>query len=120
MTIYLVRRHDGTFMSYGGYWVEDMDEAQVYKKIGPAKGRVTRWAKHNPNEPHPTLLAWLLTEADAHVVDLSENTTKALARIQRRKLEREKAHASWELEELTRKQAEIQSRLNALKATSSA
>lgn len=114
MTIYLVRRHDGTFMRYGCHWVTDMADAQVYVKPGPAKSRVTKWARLHPDEPVPTLLAWSLDEADALVVDMSENTEKALTRIKRRQMERERTHAQWEIEDLQRKQREITARLATL------
>ncbi len=114
MTLYLVRRHDGTFMRYGRNW-GDMEGAQVYVKSGPARSRVTTWARTHPNEPVPTLLMLVFTEADMQVVDMSESTSKAVARIQRRKLEWAKAHAAWEIGELQRKQAEIEQRLIALR-----
>jgi hypothetical protein len=116
MTIYLVLRHDGTFRahSYVSYWTDDMQAARVYTKLGPAKALVTRWQRENPNEPTPTLLMLPFEAADMHVVDLSESTSKAIARIERRKLERAKMQAAWEIEELQRKQAEIQQRLATL------
>lgn len=115
MTIYLVRRHDGTFRASGrDYWTTDMQEARVYAKPGPVKSLVTRWQRENPGEPTLTMLMQTFAEADMTVVDLSENTSKAIARIQRRKLERARANAKWEIESLQRKHAEIQQRLTAL------
>lgn len=121
MTIYFVRRSDGTFRAKGSYayWTDDMQEARAYSRIGPAKALVTRWQRENPDEPTLTLLAFTLNVEDALVVDLSEDTAKALSRIQRRKLERAQAHAKWEIEELTRKHAEIQQRLVRLQNPSS-
>ncbi len=117
MTIYLVRRHDGTFMAYGQCWVAAMEDAQVYVKVGPAKSRITRWVRSHANEPYPTLLMQTFTEDDMHVVDMSESTSKAISRIQRRKLEQAKINAAWEIENLTRRHAEIQQRLTALQTT---
>ncbi len=117
MTIYLVRRHDGTYRAHGSYsyWTDDMQDARVYAKLGPAKALVTRWQRENPDEVTPTLLMMTFDAADMHVVDLSESTSKAIARIQRRKLERQKTQIAWELETLTRKQTEIAQRLAALR-----
>lgn len=113
MTIYLVRRHDGTFMRYGRHW-GDMEGAQVYTKPGPAKARVTCWMRSHPNEPVPTLLMFPFTEDDMHVVDLSESTSKAIVRIQRRKLEAHRLRARLEIERLKAEQAHIEQRLATL------
>ena len=115
MTIYLVRRHDGDFRAHGrAFWTGDMQAARVYPKPGPAKALITKWQRENPDEPTATLLALHFEISDMQVVDMSESTSKAIARIQRRKLERAQSHARYEIEELQRKQAEIQRRLAAI------
>ncbi len=116
MTIYLVRRHDGTFRAHGNraFWTADMQQARVYAKPGPPKGLVTKWQRENPDEPTPTMLVMTFDAADMHVVDMSESTAKAISRIQRRTLERAQANAKWEIESLTRKHAEIEQRLKTL------
>lgn len=120
MTIYLVRRHDGNFRAHGctsSYWAKDMQAARVYPKPGPAKALITKWQRENPDEPTPTLLMLTFEVSDMQVVDMSESTSKAIARIQRRKLERAQINAKWEIEELQRKHAEIQRRLTHLQST---
>ncbi len=116
MTIYLVRRHDGTYRAHGNgsYWTPDMQKARVYPKPGPPKGLITHWQRENPDEPTPTMLMLTFDAADMQVVDLSESTSKAIVRIQRRKLERAKANAAYEIETLQRRHAEIQQRLTTL------
>lgn len=118
MTIYLVRRHDGDFRAHGrAFWTGDMQATRVYPKPGPAKALITKWQRENPDEPTATLLALHFEISDMQVVDMSESTSKAIARIQRRKLERAQAHAKSEMEELQRKHAEIQRRLTILQKT---
>ncbi len=116
MTIYIVRRHDGTYRAHGNgsYWTPDMQKARVYPKPGPPKGLITSWKRSSPEEPTPQMLTLTFSEADMQVVDMTETTAKKLSAIQRRKVERAEAHAKWEIEELTRKHVEIKQRLAAL------
>ncbi len=114
MTIYLVRRHDGTYLQYGFNWTTDMDEAQIYTKTGPAKTRCTRWARMHPGEPVLQLLSLTFTAANMQVVDMTERTTKRVASLRAREAKRADAHAKWEIEQLTRKHVEIKQRLAAL------
>jgi len=115
MTIYLVRRHDGDFRAHGRvFWTGDMQAARVYPKPGPAKALITKWQRENPDEPTLTLLMLTFEAYDMTVVDMSESTSKAIARIQRRKLERAQAHAKSEMEELQRRHEQILLRLNTL------
>lgn len=101
MTIYLVCRHDGAFRAHGrDFWTDNMQEARVYVKPGPPKALITTWQRENPDEPTPTMLMLTFEVADMQVVDMSESTSKAIMRIQRKKLEREKIHAKWEMEKL--------------------
>lgn len=118
MTIYLVRRHNGDFRAHRrAFWTSDMQAARVYPKPGPAKALITKWQRENPDEPTPTLLMLTFEAFDMTVVDMSESASKAIARIQRRKLERAQSHAKTEMEELQRKHAEIQRRLTHLQST---
>jgi hypothetical protein len=113
MTIYLVRRHDGTFMRYGGNW-GDMEGAQVYTTPGPAKSRITKWARLYPAEPTLSLLTFTFTAADMQVVDMTSVTAKSVGRIQRRKMEAAQRAADEEVIRLWRKHAEIVARLQTL------
>lgn len=114
MTIYLVRRFDGTFVKYGFNWTIDMQKAAIYPSIGPARSRVTRWSRMHPKEPLLTILAFTFTEADAIVLDQTKRTfqlNKAKQqRDQQRKQERDKEHKQWLLEE----RADIERQLSSL------
>lgn len=119
MTIYLVRRHDGTFHAHGrNFWTSDMQKARVYVKPGPPKALVTKWQRENPDEPTPTMLMLTFEDTDMHVVDLSESTSKAIARIQRRKLEQAQIDAKSEIEALRRHMDSINQRMAALQQQS--
>ncbi len=115
MTIYIVRRYDGTYLQYGFNWTTNMTEAQVYTKPGPAKGRVTRWARAKPNEPVLNILSFTFTEADATIMDMTEVTIKKVNAKARRKLEVEARRKQEEIVHLQEEQSRIQSRLAALK-----
>lgn len=111
MTIYLVRRYDGTFVRYGFNWTPDMQTAEVYTKLGQARSRVTRWSRLHPSEPLCTLLAFTFTEVDATVLDQTQRTTQLNAAKRKRdaehKRERDKDRAEWLRQEHVRIAAEL-------------
>lgn len=117
MTIYLVRRHDGTFRShsYTAYWVKDMQDARVYPKPGPAKSLATSWKRGNPDEPAPMILSFTFSEHDGVTFDQTERIAKVSAAKERRDAERKKADIEMEQKYLQEKMDSINQRMAALK-----
>lgn len=115
MTIYLVRRHDGTFVQYGFNWTENMQEAEVYSSIGPARSRVTRWSRMNRGEPLCKILAFAFEEKDATVMDQTLRTTQLNAAKRRRDAEKKKERNEREKEYLQIQMDSINQRMAALK-----
>ena len=114
MTIYLVRRYDGTFVQYGFQWTADMQDAEVYTSIGPARSRVTRWSRLHRNEPLCTILAFTFTEKDATVMDQTERTKQLNAEKSKRDAERKKQRDADQRAWLKTEQARIVQELSIL------
>lgn len=95
LTLYIVRNREGRYfrsVGYGGgglraQWVEKIEQARVYQKLGQARSRVTFFAKHYPEYGVPDLLQ--ITADTAVVVDDTVRVAKALQKAQDTKLKRQ-------------------------------
>jgi len=74
LKLYAVQNKDGQWFrskGYGGYgksWVDSLDKAKLYTKIGSARSQVTFWANNYPDFGIPKLI-----ELQVHdLVDLKE------------------------------------------------
>lgn len=119
MTIYLVQNNGQFFRAkgYGGSgdsWVDTMDKARIYTKIGPAKATVTFFARQYPQFGTPQILAFELDVTKATVMDMTESTSKRIAAKQQAKLKREKAQTRREQEYLQEQMNSINRRMAAL------
>ena len=80
LVLYAVRNRKGQYfhaLGYGGYgrsWVDTLQEARIYGKIGPAKRQVTYWGSHYPDYGTPELLK--ITMASIEVIDQSARVDK--------------------------------------------
>lgn len=110
VTWYVARNHHGEYCR-GKSWVSDLDDARLYRRIGPAKTAVTKRARVHPTEPAAHILEWKLDIATATVIDMADKTAKTVARIEKRKaakLEAYKERRRADLErELARKTEEL-------------
>ena len=66
LTFYVVKSKDGKYlrstgMSGGKHWVDDINQAKVWNKIGPAKAQVTFWSINYPEFGVPTIIPLLAT-----------------------------------------------------------
>jgi len=67
LKLYAVRSQDGKWMRTRGYggggrsWVDDITDAKLYGKPGPARARITWWAKHHPQYGVPELVVLHVT-----------------------------------------------------------
>lgn len=77
---FLVRRADGHYLTPGGWWSDKIKNAKVYNKIGPARGRVTYWAKHygrhDPTVGIPEIIVFEATEKE--VLNEEERVKEAI------------------------------------------
>ncbi len=114
MTVYFVRRYDGTFVKYGFQWASDIQEAALYTSIGPARSRVTRWSRLRPNEPLLTILAITFTEQDCQVLDQTDRTRTLNKRKQQRDKEREQRRIADKIQRLEAERIRINNELKQL------
>lgn len=98
LKLYVVRSKDGKYFKskgYGGYgdsWKDDINQAKIYTKPGPARAQVTFWATHYPKFGTPDLVELVVTEDNMRIVDEGNRMDKVKARKEREqkeKLERE-------------------------------
>ncbi len=107
VTWYLARRLDNGSFSCGESWMDDIADARLYRRIGPAKSAVTKWVKDNPGKPIPQILEWKLDIASATLVDVAGETQKRISRAAKQKITREEADRLDRLDYLARREREI-------------
>ncbi len=108
LTIYMVRSRDGKWFRSVGYggggksWVSDPADAKMYAKPGPAKSRVTWWAKNYPQYGVPDIVE--ITAMSGKVIDETARVAKAVAAEERKKVRDHQARAKYQadLEKLQR------------------
>lgn len=91
ITWYVARNHLGEF-SCGRSWVNNIQQARIFRKKGPVSMSVTQWVKNNPSSPVPQILMWESSLEDAQVVDVTEVTQKRVKKLGQKKLKRELAY----------------------------
>ena len=70
LSLYAVRSKDGKYFKNIGYsgssgrksWVDSLDKARIYAKIGQARSRVTWWSEHYPEYGTPELIELVVNE----------------------------------------------------------
>ncbi len=86
LDLYAVRSKDGKWYCSRGYggggskWVDDINDAKLYSRIGQAKSQVTYWAKHYPEYGVPTLVH-ITCEPELEFIDQEARVAKALKKI---------------------------------------
>lgn len=84
MKLYVVRNKEGKFfrsIGYGGTganWVESLDKAKFYTKVGQAKSRCTYFAGHYPQFGVPEVLEFDLTTITPSVISMDQHVTKSI------------------------------------------
>lgn len=62
LKLYTVRSKDGKWLrtkgynGYGDNWVDDIQKAKIYTRIGPARSQVTWWSNNYPDYGIPDLI----------------------------------------------------------------
>ena len=80
LNFYAVRSLDGKWFrskgqnGYGKSWVDNLADAKIYGKPGPAKAQVTFWGTHYPQFGIPELVHF--TNGSANYLDQTERVTK--------------------------------------------
>ena len=112
LRLFSLQNSEGKYFHARGYggcgktWVDTLDKARVWAKIGPAKAQSTFFAKKYPEYPLLTIVVLKVTEIELldesgrvnKILDKEKiRKAKAMADTNRRKLERakeefEKAH----------------------------
>jgi len=90
LKFYIVRNQSGQYYrakGYGGYgssWVDDIEKAKVYGRIGPARSQVTFWTSNYPKYGAPVIIE--LHAIEGKVLDETERVAKALRTKRRQEL----------------------------------
>lgn len=91
ISFYAVRNEQGKYFrskgycGYGDTWVDSLNNAKIYSKIGQARGRVTYFANNYPKFKIPQIVELQVTNAvaideTARVKKAQENKAKADAK----------------------------------------
>ena len=119
LTLYVVRNDKGQFFRAKGYggggqtWVDDINKAKIYGKIGGARGTITWFANTYPK--FPTLELLKLTITGVEVIDETERVNKAKEKKIIAEANSAKRNAERELEAAKRDFDNARNRLSKLK-----
>lgn len=112
MKLYVVTRN-GKFLA-GSYWQDNLEDARTYKKIGPAKARVTYFYKFQPELGCPMILEWELNLDSANVIDLTKTTESRIKRAAAIKEKRDLEYKEYQKKCLEEDKRRIEERLKNL------
>lgn len=119
LAIYVVQNEKGQFFRAKGYggggetWVDDINKAKLYGKIGGARGTITWFANTYPQYPILKLLK--LTVGAVEVIDETARVTKAKEKKVKDQVEYEKRQAQYKLLKAQEEFDNAQKKLNNLK-----
>lgn len=107
ISFYAVRNEQGKYFrstgycGYGDTWVDSLNKAKIYSRIGPARGQVTYFANAYPEYEIPEIVELQVTNAIA---------IKETARVKKAQENKAKADAKYTkyIAEYTRRNAEKQ------------
>lgn len=83
LKLYAVVSKDGKFFRAKGYggggnsWVDDINKAKIYAKIGPARSCVTWWTNNYPKYGIPDIME--MTIGEYVILDEAKRVEKAIA-----------------------------------------
>lgn len=117
LVLYAVRNSKGQFFRAKGFsgrgdsWVDDINKAKIYGKIGGARGTVTYFAQ-NPEYPIPEIVK--LTVTGMEVIDETARVKKVLDKKAKEEQERKARNAERDLELAKARLVTAQAELNRL------
>jgi hypothetical protein len=125
MKIFIIRNKEGKYLRSKGFdgrspikptnWVDKIEDAKIYTKIGTAKGRITFFFNNYPKFGCPLLLEFNLSEMQPKVIDLEEETTKKVAKIKKKQAAIEAAYKEYQIRHRQSEIARLENSLRKLK-----
>jgi hypothetical protein len=118
LELYVVRNAKGQYFRAKGFsgsgdsWVNDINKAKIYGKIGGARGTVTYFAQ-DTKYPVPEIVK--LTVTGMEVIDEKDRVAKVLAKKAKQREEQVKRKAQRDLEDAQRRLDDAQKNLNRIK-----
>lgn len=104
MKLYVVRSKDGKFLRSKGYggsgnnWVDALEKAKFFPKLGTAKAQVTFWFRTYPQFGCPEILEFSLDVAQATVLNVEAAAAKGIQNRLRQIQLRHERWAKWQAE----------------------
>jgi len=112
LILYAVKSKDGKwfrakgFGGYGDSWVDSLDNAKLYTKIGQARSRVTFWATNFPEYGIPDIV--MIKAIATAVLDEDDRVKKILKKKLNEKERQALRDRKQELKEATKRLVEAQ------------
>jgi hypothetical protein len=119
LTFFVVMNSEGKYFrrkGHGGYgdtWVEDIQRARVYAKIGGARGTVTFFANEYPQYPPPSIIKMTVTATE--VIDETARIQAAIAKKKKQEEEYEVKEREHKLEDAKKALERAKKRLKEVK-----
>ena len=119
LDLYVVVNQEGKFFRAVGYggggesWVDTIDKAKIYAKLGQARSRVTWWNNTYPKYGMPVILK--LTATGTEIINEVERVEKAKEKKLMEEANRKKTQEKWALEDAERKLKEAQAEIKRIK-----
>lgn len=112
MKLYVIRAQSGLFfrpagMSGRSQWVEKLEQAKFYAKMGVAKSQVTTWYRTCPTKGAPDILEFTLDPAAAQVIPGQPLAEEGARRAKEKELRRKRAVLNREKEALEKRLKEL-------------
>ena len=107
MEQYVVRNKEGKYFKSRGFdsykerWVDNLEDAKIYQKIGTAKAQITYWARHFPEYGVPDLI--ILETMIKEVVPQGKRVKESIENIKRREKQYEINRLEWEKKRIEEK-----------------
>lgn len=117
--LYAVRNQEGKFFhskGYGGYgktWVDNIAQARIYARPGPARAQITYFATHYPQFGCPDLVELHVTEFV--VINEAKQVAEKARRKKEESLRREAEYKKLQIEESQRKIEELDRHIKRLR-----
>lgn len=120
MKLYVVRNKQGKFFravgqnSYRKNWVDTLEEAKFYAKLGQAKSRVTYFFKSDPSYGCPEILEFEIQVGAAKVLNVEGETNKKIKKASERELKYQIEYKERQRVQLLEEQERIKQKLKNL------
>ncbi len=107
MKLYAVRNKEGKFFKSIGYghgssggksWVDGLDTAKLYTKVGQAKSRVTFFFKAYPQFGCPDIVEFTIDVEKGVVLDMMKDTTKKIKNSKKSEIKRLIRNHQWSVD----------------------